>query len=973
MVRNCTIFMRLGQFESDCLHNLTSDFASNVSDAIVRKVWWSFNEDLGKDGALEMELEKPEAKYARVWSNVNRGQPLCPGFDFHTSTRAGDDGFKQHGYFVLPQDLQECPPAAYAQYAVEFKPNGPNYDPFRVGDTPSSDVSEIHDAVLEDLQSNAKEVMNYQHRTALFMLFVYGEWFRVMRWDPAGIVVTEEVNYARRVEGTRALLRVLYGFSKLSSEQQGHDLNAVRLSKSSYGYRRMDILARARCDDLDYEERVLLKTSNVHPSFFDPATSSNGSEPAASQFDELVHHDPTDPVLPSAEPQFARVGVSYVMTHVREAFRKAVRAKHPRYRIRVDGKDFLVGEPLVSGEVPLGKAMRGYIALEWLTQRFVFLKDTWEPLRNSWEREGAIIAKLNASGVPSVPTLVAHEDVHHLDGVRMQVTLTDRYSGTFGNKVVQELPPFPNPKDTKAAKPVMDDRLARKLPSDTRPRLGDCSKVYPATMSNAIMRARPDSDAPMPFPMVLAQAGKKEGLNTGHNPPTIPIFHKILGRGSQPRVHTRIVLKEFCLSLNSVSSSRQLVRLIYEAMIAHEQAYTRCHYIHHDISSGNILAYPVFMKMPSGRYAVFWKAILSDWGYAMRTDIALPPKGSTRTGTRAYMSVYQLHMGLYNHNSTIADEMEAFLHVLVHNASKSMKSNIVEVDEFLNSYFLCSPKDPLNPENVCQVAKRCSIMHCGSLTVTGIERITFSPRDYNNYYDKKRTLALNRLIAQLMKLFQTRYIVWQWRTDAGRDIEARDSKPPQHVFDSAASLKTHEGVRSLVGKILLDDSLFWPAWDMATNNPYKYSRVVDVMKAADFADYLAALPNLPAPKAEKVQEASVEEVQEARAEEVQEARADKAQEARVSDQDQAAANADEDARPQKRRRIERTRANNVGANANVPAASEPRVTRSRSAAQIRVTRSKAGQGKAAEAGAAGGSRAGKGRKGTGAAGRPRRR
>ena len=117
-------------------------------------------------------------------------------------------------------------------------------------------------------------------------------------------------------------------------------------------------------------------------------------------------------------------------------------------------------------------------------------------------------------------------------------------------------------------------------------------------------------------------------------------------------VHSRIIVEEICLPLTAFTHSKQLVRLVHHCVIgmstasslldaevlinsyvAHEQAWTLCHYVHRDVSAGNILIYPTLMRTNDGRWAVFWKGILSDWelGKCNTIKVALQPERTVRS------------------------------------------------------------------------------------------------------------------------------------------------------------------------------------------------------------------------------------------------------------------------------------------------------------------------------------------------------
>ncbi|TFK77718.1 hypothetical protein K466DRAFT_508174, partial [Polyporus arcularius HHB13444] len=212
----------------------------------------------------------------------------------------------------------------------------------------------------------AERVFAYQHRCKVFLLLINSDRFRVMRWDRSGVAVTESVDYCQTLAGTRALLEVLHAFSRLSRAQQGFDTSAVLLMKNSCGWKRMDLLAEDDKDDLN---------------------SAEGDTP---------------PVIP-------------VLSHIREMFRDSLKEGFPRYRLLVDGQEYLVAKHLFLGFGMVGRGTRGYIALEWKTQRFVFLKDCWRPGYKGVDKEGDILAKLNANGVENIPTIIRYGDVSHTE------------------------------------------------------------------------------------------------------------------------------------------------------------------------------------------------------------------------------------------------------------------------------------------------------------------------------------------------------------------------------------------------------------------------------------------------------------------------------------------------------------------------------------------------------------------------------
>jgi hypothetical protein len=67
------------------------------------------------------------------------------------------------------------------------------------------------------------EIFLRQHRTHVFSLYVYRRFARILRWDRAGIIVTEPINV---VTEPQKLLTFIYRYAKLSREAQGYDTSA---------------------------------------------------------------------------------------------------------------------------------------------------------------------------------------------------------------------------------------------------------------------------------------------------------------------------------------------------------------------------------------------------------------------------------------------------------------------------------------------------------------------------------------------------------------------------------------------------------------------------------------------------------------------------------------------------------------------------------------------------------------------------
>ncbi|KAI0765475.1 hypothetical protein C8Q74DRAFT_1056448 [Fomes fomentarius] len=365
---------------------------------------------------------------SEVWTKVDQLHGLCPGHLLHLSKKKYYDGdeirYKVDGSYIRKEDQNQStanvPNWALQRLSVEIK--------CREGSDPYDDTvtgtgfTESRQKVRGQVMSYAKHVFDYQHRTALFFLFVNGNRFRMMRWDRSGVIISEAEDYLRDLRKTRVLLELLYSFSQMSETDQGFDGTAEPLPGDSCGWRRMDALAHAHRSDLESTDREVPPDDPQVREFLDLNSHSN----AASMFaKDLLHTNPNTTTSCKhargvPEPEHA----TPVFTEVRTFFRDSISTDFPRYVLKVGDRRFLVGKPIFCASGMVSRGTRGYVALDWGTQRFVFLKDAWRPCHDGLVPEGKTLQELNGKEVPRVPTHVCDEDVPN------QETETSKYSVT---------------------------------------------------------------------------------------------------------------------------------------------------------------------------------------------------------------------------------------------------------------------------------------------------------------------------------------------------------------------------------------------------------------------------------------------------------------------------------------------------------------------------------------------------------------
>ena len=306
---------------------------------------------------------------------------------------------------------------ALQRFSFDIDSGSDAQDPF---DADASHITDSQQRVLRRLATSVEQVFQHQHRTAHYMVFVCRSKFRVMRWDRSGVIVSEPTEYASSTRDTKKLLHLLYALSKMTSCEAGLDPTTIRLSPRSLGWAQMKQVAFSSPFDKDVTEFTKVDAFSdkyLRHDFQRPERDAPTSFLIASG---VLDKDPTvdGAVIPptySSSPTFK---------YIRRLFAASL-IGGTGYAITIDGRLYLIGSPAYAAEGLIGRGGRGYVALEWHSQRFVWLKDCWRPhYTGRLGAEGETLRILNAADVERVPTLVCYEDVPG-EG---QVTVTSEYS-----------------------------------------------------------------------------------------------------------------------------------------------------------------------------------------------------------------------------------------------------------------------------------------------------------------------------------------------------------------------------------------------------------------------------------------------------------------------------------------------------------------------------------------------------------------
>ncbi|KAI0698188.1 hypothetical protein C8T65DRAFT_742912 [Cerioporus squamosus] len=755
------------------------------------KVEWAFASHLriapGQKGRRKVS-ELVEGDYTNAWRKVDEEYHLLPGHFFSLSENKWEEKDrtlqKIDGAFYANEykkDVVEGRPNWVRMgLPVEFKRGGTGLDPF--DDKPGHNLEPDADKRKEvrgQVLSYAEHVVGNQHRTAVYMLFVNGPLFRVMRWDHSGVIVTEAIDYLHSVDGTMCLLTFLNCYSKVGPAGQGIDTTAIPLSEDSCGWHRMSVVAEDCSGDLDYNEHVIEDVSKLHAAFLDPARStvSLGAD------DDVLHQDPG----------------SY--------FRKSLDDGHPRYMIKVGVRTLLVGRHMFKASGLIGRGTRGFVALDWQSQRLVFLKDAWRPHYDGMKEEGEILEELNKAGVPHVPTVLAHGDVEG------QETEASNYSPFTGPKKVKLMPAWPVRNDFDArAREIERTSTKKALPATVAGPDVDYSSVGPLPAHGSLTvlsgpAGYPTGTLPRP-PLPFQNAGpsseyiasqlasssssdSQSSSGTPDDGAAASLDDKVQsgsarasartgagvkrsaeemerrerGAGLRHLIHYRVVMQDICLGAMTFKNSKQWVGIILDCVRAHAHAYDDCGYIHRDVSAGNILIRPI-VRRHGNKGSVYWQGVLTDWELAKHKDVDYA-REPDRTGTWHFMSWNLLSYP--GGPVSIADELEAFVHVLIYGCVRFIHHNFKTINGFMYSYF---DGFSLNDDSdfACPPAKRASLK-AGKLT-DGDRALTFVVDDGSTDH------PLNDLIKKLLGLFKVRYQVLLWKKEHAPETPHRQKPRP---------------------------------------------------------------------------------------------------------------------------------------------------------------------------------------------------
>ncbi|KAI5115958.1 hypothetical protein M0805_002677 [Coniferiporia weirii] len=499
---------------------------------------------------------------------------------------------------------------------VELKPST-SYDPF---EEISSDVdksgrkgefvkeSKIAQETLGKMTSHAIALLDSSFRTHAFSVLVTGQMARFIRWDCAGAIVSEPVEYT---EDANFFAEFFHRFDQLTPEQRGHDTtvgdpSAEEREKATEAFTKRggsesDINYKLRCEDF--------LTQRLYK--FSVPTRSN-------------------------------MGLS---------------------------KAYYIGMlPRNKVESLIGRSSRGCPVYDLEGDRICYMKDTWR-IQSSRLREGEIYKILEENHVPFIAPLVNEGDV---GDIRMPSVMHDHANFTDASASSERsdsAPALPGDISSETDSAV-DARSSEPLEDYASTAFGSGKVSLPVHPEpDASNSGSSESDRTS---MVTTDSDGAPPSSSGSSIPSSPVLpsREVLDnmhitltqlfvdspwvyrsknfQDLRGYIHYRLVLGVVGRELTSFKSSREMLTAIMDAIEAHGKAY-EAGILHRDISIGNI------MITHDGR------GMLIDWDLAKPVD----EDGGIRygrTGTWQFMSAALLQNPRTKHH-TYSDDLESFLHL----------------------------------------------------------------------------------------------------------------------------------------------------------------------------------------------------------------------------------------------------------------------------------------------------------------------
>ncbi|KAH9841742.1 uncharacterized protein C8Q71DRAFT_700531, partial [Rhodofomes roseus] len=248
------------------------------------------------------------------------------------------------------------------------------YTPFSIPDSMRELETQKEEETQRQMSHYVSKVMQRQFLLHFFTIFTCRDVAWLLRWDRAGLVVSEPFIL---VKNPRLLYTFLYRFARMSDTDRGHDPSVVPATEA---------------------EAQLLRSFNKFPP---PETWCRETFAGT-----LVDGWPISKIL---VPEDDMISEAELMSGTKEE-RGASEAPGRRMC------EFLVGKPTFMNTSVYGRATRCHIAYDVAGDRLVFCKECWRTDTPTSHPEGEVYLRLHSKNVSYIATPIAAGDVHGKNG-----------------------------------------------------------------------------------------------------------------------------------------------------------------------------------------------------------------------------------------------------------------------------------------------------------------------------------------------------------------------------------------------------------------------------------------------------------------------------------------------------------------------------------------------------------------------------
>ncbi|KAH9020337.1 hypothetical protein EDB84DRAFT_1565760 [Lactarius hengduanensis] len=246
-----------------------------------------------------------------------------------------------------------------------------------------------------------------------------------------------------------------------------------------------------------------------------------------------------------------------------------------------------------------------------------------------------------------------------------------------------------------------------------------------------------------------------------------------------PYVHYRLVLETLGSPLYAFKSSRELCKVIRDAITAHTEAYERVQILHRDVSAGNILI------------AEDGSGILIDWDLSKKVVMGGggEQRQHSRTGTWQFMSIARLQDSSTRPHE-VSDDLESFFWVLLYLVVKCKSVGKINLSQNMQRVF--DQSEDMDDDGIIRGGR--GKLYClreGDLGPVIVEFLVETPcRD---------------IIEELRSLFDNLYRHVQPFADTIPRVQSRiksERDQDESVQDALKKLRSSEEVLSIINKHL---------------------------------------------------------------------------------------------------------------------------------------------------------------------------